>query len=206
MNGAHLQRLFTESRETWESGGWLMVPLLLLTVFIYYTALELFFRLNHHFLVRGRIHRRSDEELEQPGHPLLEKAAQLVLRNASSTGEVKRHFHEVRQSFLPVINRRIRFLAVLIPVGPLLGLLGTVTGMLSTFNGMVAGQGQRLDAVARGISEALITTQSGLIISIPALIVLSLIVQRRNTLLHGIARLERFNTKFTLLQNKQARV
>ncbi|MFT5498657.1 MAG: biopolymer transport protein ExbB, partial [Kiritimatiellia bacterium] len=127
---------------------------------------------------------------------------QLMLSEASSVEEVKRHFHDVRQTFLPLINRRIRFLAVLIPAGPLLGLLGTVTGMVSTFDGMI-GQGHRMEAVSQGVSEALITTQSGLIITIPALIILSLIIQRRNLLAHGIARLERYNTKQFLLHNKQ---
>ncbi|MFT5125616.1 MAG: biopolymer transport protein ExbB [Verrucomicrobiales bacterium] len=202
MMRERLYTLLTESLETWQSGGWLMLPLLFLTIFIYYTALELFLRLNHHFLIRGRIHQRSDRELHQPSEPLIQQAHQLMLSEASSVEEVKRHFHDVRQTFLPLINRRIRFLAVLIPAGPLLGLLGTVTGMVSTFDGMI-GQGHRMEAVSQGVSEALITTQSGLIITIPALIILSLIIQRRNLLAHGIARLERYNTKQFLLHNKQ---
>ncbi len=106
---------------------------------------------------------------------------------------MRRHFKQVRQEYLPVINRRIRFLAIIITAGPLVGLLGTVTGMLVTFSGMVGAQGTKFDNMIEGISEALITTQTGLLISIPALVVLSFIIQRRNQLERCIARLEYYN-------------
>jgi biopolymer transport protein ExbB/TolQ len=70
--------------------------------------------------------------------------------------------------------------------------------MLSTFRGMVDQIGNRFDSVVTGISEALITTQTGLVISIPAMVLLSLIIQRRNTLVHCIARLERYNVRLAL--------
>jgi len=173
-----------------------MVPLLLLTFFIYVTALDLFCRVQFHFLVRGRLHEREAGEIARD--PRLELARRLVRFDALSAPEVRRHFAEVRNEYLPPIDRRIRFLAIIITAGPLLGLLGTVTGMLSTFRGMVDQAGNRFDSVVTGISEALITTQTGLVISIPALVLLSLIVQRRNTLVHCIARLERFNTRLAL--------
>jgi biopolymer transport protein ExbB len=54
-------------------------------------------------------------------------------------------------------------------VSPLLGLLGTVTGMIRTFKAItVAGVGDPT-AMAGGIAEALITTAAGLIIAVPAL-------------------------------------
>mgnify|MGYP001066295779 CR=1 FL=1 len=183
---------------TWTSGGWLMLPLLLLTFFIYYNALELFCRVQFHFLVRSRLHARRPQDLAQDQCPNLRKARQLLIRDARSMAEVKRHFHEVRNEYIPIINRRIRFLGIIITAGPLLGLLGTVSGMFSTFQGMVQSDGNRFENVVTGISEALITTQTGLIISIPALVLLSLIIQRRNTLVHALARLERYNAQLAL--------
>jgi len=58
--------------------------------------------------------------------------------------------------------------------------------------------GNRFDSIVTGISEALITTQTGLVISIPAIVILSLIIQRRNALVLAIARLERYNTRLAL--------
>jgi biopolymer transport protein ExbB len=60
-------------------------------------------------------------------------------------------------------------LGTIAAVSPLLGLLGTVTGMIRTFKAItVAGVGDPT-AMAGGIAEALITTAAGLIIAVPAL-------------------------------------
>ncbi len=160
---------WTEAMTIWSSGGWLMAPLLALTVFIYYSGLELLLHLETHFLIRSRVHEMSDNQIAAKTRNGLKRLRPLLHESAVNVDEVKRHFGEVRAEYLPQINRRIRFLGVVIPIGPLVGLLGTVTGMLSTFAGMAGGQGSRFDNVIQGISEALITTQTGLVISIPAL-------------------------------------
>jgi len=78
----------------------------------------------------------------------------------------------------PRLERFLQVLKVLAGVAPLLGLLGTVTGMINTFNVItVHGTGDpRL--MAGGISEALITTQLGLSVAIPILIAASLLSRR----------------------------
>jgi len=187
-----------EALRIWSSGGWLMAPLLGLTVFIYYTALDLLIRLETHFLLRSGVHRMSDGEIAARSRSDQPWLRQLLVEDARDADEVKRHFVEVANEYLPEVNRRIRFLAVIITLGPLMGLLGTVTGMLSTFEGLLQGQGDRFQNVVHGISEALITTQTGLVVSIPAMVILSLIIQRRNRLRRCIARLERYNTCLVL--------
>ena len=182
----------------WASGGWLMMPLLALTVFIYYTALDLWIRLEMHLLIRSKVYRMSDYELATRLDKDRAGLRELLVEDASDVNEVKRHFVHVTNEYLPVVNRRIRFLSIIITIGPLMGLLGTVTGMLSTFQGLIHEHGNKFENVVHGISEALITTQTGLLISIPALIILSLIVQRRNGLRRAIARLERYNTCLVL--------
>ena len=52
-----------EAIEVWKSGGWLMAPLLALTVYIYYIALELLLWLNGHFLIKSRVHSWTDGEI-----------------------------------------------------------------------------------------------------------------------------------------------
>ena len=60
---------------------------------------------------------------------------------------------------------------VCVSAAPLLGLLGTVTGMLTTFAALSEGSGgdQTMSAIAGGISEALVTTMTGLVIALPGL-------------------------------------
>lgn len=184
--------------DIWISGGWLMIPLLILTVFIYATALNLFCHLQFHFLLRGRIHQRSPEELAVAQDEYIREARQLICFDTMSAEDIRRHFVEVRNEYVPYVDRRIKFLAIIITAGPLIGLLGTVTGMLSTFSGMIGALGSRFQSIVSGISEALITTQAGLIISIPAMVILSLIIHRRNALVLAISRLERYNVRLVL--------
>ena len=74
----------------------------------------------------------------------------------------------------------LKVLPILLGALPLLGLLGTITGLLSTFRGMaVSGGGlDQQTLLSSGIADALITTQLGLVMVIPGLILHSLIRYR----------------------------
>ena len=66
-------------------------------------------------------------------------------------------------------RRDLLVLAALTGVAPLLGLLGTVSGMIFTFDAVAATAGDTASRVAEGVSTALITTQFGLIIALPGI-------------------------------------
>ena len=68
------------------------------------------------------------------------------------------------------LERYLNTLGSIAAVTPLLGLLGTVTGMIRTFSALTTGGAGDPAALAGGISEALITTAAGLKVAIPALI------------------------------------
>ena len=67
------------------------------------------------------------------------------------------------------IEHHVQTIFVLAAIAPLLGLLGTVTGMISTFEAISRFGTANARAMAAGISEALITTQIGLIVAVPGL-------------------------------------
>lgn len=67
------------------------------------------------------------------------------------------------------LEGHLPLIGVLATVAPLLGLLGTVTGMIATFDVMAIFGTGNARGMACGISEALITTQTGLIVAIPGL-------------------------------------
>jgi biopolymer transport protein ExbB len=71
----------------------------------------------------------------------------------------------------PVLNKHVNTIAVIAGVAPLLGLLGTVTGMISLFDAITRFGTGDPQLMAGGISEALITTETGLAIAIPLLLV-----------------------------------
>ncbi len=82
----------------------------------------------------------------------------------------------------PFIRRSITTIAVLAAVAPLLGLLGTVTGMMSTFDSISLFGTGNPKAMAGGISVAMITTQSGLLAAIPGLFMSSFLSRRANSM------------------------
>jgi biopolymer transport protein ExbB len=85
------------------------------------------------------------------------------------------------QSFLP-------FVALCASAAPLLGLLGTVTGMINTFKLItVFGTGDA-KTLSSGISEALVTTEFGLIVAIPSLILYAYLSRRSQRLIDGMEK------------------
>ena len=71
------------------------------------------------------------------------------------------------------INRLEKFMTLLgtiASVSPILGLLGTVTGMISIFSNLLVSGTNSIGPLAGGIAEALVTTAAGLIVAIPSLI------------------------------------
>ena len=83
----------------------------------------------------------------------------------------------------PKTQRLLAFIGTTAAVSPLLGLLGTVTGMINTFKLItIFGTGDARN-LSSGISEALVTTEFGLIVAIPALILHALLSRRANGLL-----------------------
>jgi biopolymer transport protein ExbB len=92
----------------------------------------------------------------------------------------------ITERLAPVRRDLVRFrvlVASLVIAAPLAGLLGTVTGMIETFDGL--GQGALFAAsggVAGGISQALLTTQMGLVVAVPGVIVGRLLDRRQRGL------------------------
>ena len=83
----------------------------------------------------------------------------------------------------PKVMRLLPFISVTAAVAPLLGLLGTVTGMINTFNRIkIFGTGDA-KSLSGGISEALITTEFGLIVAIPSLLLFALLSREAKSFL-----------------------
>ncbi len=88
----------------------------------------------------------------------------------------------------PKLERFLPFIAVTAATAPLLGLLGTVTGMINTFKLItIFGTGDARQ-LSSGISEALITTEFGLIIAIPTLIIHALLSRMSKSVLGSMER------------------
>ncbi|MEX0322180.1 MAG: MotA/TolQ/ExbB proton channel family protein [Puniceicoccaceae bacterium] len=89
----------------------------------------------------------------------------------------------------PRLERLLPFIAVTAATAPLMGLLGTVTGMINTFKLItVFGTGDAKQ-LSSGISEALVTTEFGLIVAIPSLIMHALLNRRAQGVMANMERM-----------------
>jgi len=99
--------------------------------------------------------------------------------------QTTRQFAAFELDRLAWVERRLPFIGVLAGAAPLAGLLGTVSGMLVTFSGLAASSAASpVDKISVGISEALITTQAGLLLAIPAAFLLALL-RKQTEATHG---------------------
>ena len=176
---------------TWESGGVVMFPLILVAFLIYSVAVHLLLSLTR------RSFRNLDDEtlikwVEDPKKSEGEvgRIIRFTQDGVFELSDIYSRFSEVFASCLPFFERRLVYLNTLIATAPLLGLLGTVMGMLITFKGLSIGGGKLLDVVASGISEALITTEMGLLIAVPGYFLAYLIKRRKDEYETFLVRLE----------------
>jgi biopolymer transport protein ExbB len=84
---------------------------------------------------------------------------------------------------LPKIRRGLTTLALLAAIAPLLGLLGTVTGIIETFQSITLFGTGDPRVMSGGISQALVTTVMGLLVAIPVLLFHSFLSSKSNTLI-----------------------
>lgn len=105
---------------------------------------------------------------------LLPKQAEAMLAHWNSRSNklswASRHIRTAMISRLNAgMNNNLQVLRVLVPMSPLLGLVGTVIGMLSVFDSMAALGSADARSMATGVSEAMVCTLTGLAVSISGL-------------------------------------
>ncbi len=166
---------------------WVMlIPLLISSIILLAVFIErmVFFRgmgANYPDLIfRTREHRddrsRLSSILGDNNDPVTDLIRRVVLEMNGEAGEqiIRREAEKsVRR-----IEKYAGIVSTIATIAPMLGLLGTVTGMMKSFSGLSTSGPAAHDILARGITEALVTTALGLIIAIPALMFYNYLVSR----------------------------
>jgi biopolymer transport protein ExbB len=185
-------RLFVDAWETWVAGGWAMIPIFFAAAVMFGVGMSVWMRL----VAKGfgavpekvwRLWITHPDHREGRIGELIDEAA-----DAPSVEAAVAVFAGVRKAELAPFARDLKVMKVCVAVGPLLGLLGTVTGMLATFGALATGSGgdQTMAAIAKGISEALITTETGLVVALPGMFVHYQLSRKRDRYEAFLAHLE----------------
>ena len=169
-------------KEWFKAGGIVMYPLLLVAIFGLLMAVERYIV----FKRKGRIRKKFINSLHKAiSKRYFSEARELCLTQKTSLGRVllaiveqaensraaaEKALHEALMREQPLLEKRMGLIAAMGTVAPLLGLLGTVTGMITLFNVITEVGTNDARILAGGISEALITTETGLIVAIPILL------------------------------------
>jgi len=186
MNAALEQML-----HTWTNGGWVMAALVIVGFITYSAAARLLMLLRHRGLTRV-----TDADLRQwVGDPAnapiqFRELIRYTQDEVQSLKDIEGRFREVESARIPEVDRRLAFVRVMVISAPLFGLLGTVLGMLLTFRAIGVGGSSTSDIIAKGISEALVATQTGMMVAIPGLVLAYVAKRWRNEYVAFLARLE----------------
>ncbi len=168
----------------WElvrAGGWLMLPILLCSVIALAIIAERLWALRRGRVIPGQLVARvwqwaNSNELD--AHHLSALRAGSPLGRILAAGLVNRHhdreimkesIEETGRQVVLELERYLNALGTIAAITPLLGLLGTVIGMIKVFAAITTHGVGDPGVLAGGISEALITTATGLSVAIPAL-------------------------------------
>ena len=167
----------------WElvkAGGWLMLPLVLCSIFTVAITLERFIRLKKSLILPKNLLLNSTQNIET----VIQKLQQEQALKNSTLGRIfaagfqsKQHNEQFARAQMEstasqeigYLEKNINFLGTLSAVAPLLGLLGTVLGIIESFFVIDLGNNSNPTMMIPGISKALITTAAGMFIAIPAL-------------------------------------
>jgi len=168
-------------------GGWAMIPLGLCSIFMFFLILycwketvrskfipdALLAQVSNLLTDRRAVEAQqalagSDSVLARALAPALAKARPE--RPDANRGKVETLLVENLESEENAVSQWVNYLNVVAAVSPMIGLLGTVSGMISAFQTIASGGMGRPELLAGDIGEALITTATGLVIGIPAMI------------------------------------
>jgi biopolymer transport protein ExbB len=163
--------LWGKAETIWVAGGFAMTPIGVVTLVMFALGVHVWLRLREKGFEsvpekRWRTWIHDNKARKGPIGSLIDAVS--IARDTSDLDDV---FNKVQAAEVKPFERDLKVMKVCVGLAPLLGLFGTVTGMLATFNALAEGSGgdQTMAMIAKGISEALITTEAGLVVALPGL-------------------------------------
>jgi len=177
-----------------QAGGWVMPPLVLATLVLWFAIGYRFAALKRGSErdVRNLVRRYDDKGKIPKGEGVLLSALRkgLDLRERL-LDDLRPYLDDAFFEEQKEIRRFSRLIMSIVTAAPLLGLLGTVIGMIETFDSLGdMSLFSQSGGIAGGISQALITTQMGLAVAIPGLIVNGVLDRRQKNIEIELAQLK----------------
>jgi biopolymer transport protein ExbB len=193
-------------------GGWIMIPLLVLSIIAVYIFVERYFAIrraaktDENFMnrIKDYIHDGKIESAlalchstDSPIARMIEKGVQRIGRPLN---DINTAIENVGRLEVFKLERGLPALATAAGGAPMIGFLGTVTGMIRAFYDMsMAGNNIDIEILSSGIYEAMVTTVAGLSVGIIAYFGYNILVANIEKIVNG---LEAYTTEFMDLLNE----
>ncbi|MBR3939661.1 MAG: MotA/TolQ/ExbB proton channel family protein [Bacteroidales bacterium] len=175
-------------------GGWVMLVLLALLILAVYISVERYLALSNalkddssQFMnnIRNYIHKGDIEGARALSKSTDSPIARMIDKGLSRLGrplnDIQTAIENVGKLEVANLEKRISLVATVSSLGPMLGFLGTVTGMVTAFFDMAnAGNNIDIQVLSSGIYEAMVTTVAGLIVGIIGYFLYNVLVTRIN--------------------------
>ena len=181
--------------EIFEKGGFLMYPIFICSLVAVTIFFERMFYLksvktkSNRFVLRVKnLVKKGSIELaisacRKSPTPISKIMLAGLVKFGQGRDEMKEAIEDSANQEIPVLERNLSTLSTIGNITPLLGLLGTVFGMVKAFNVIAVMGVGKPEALAGGISEALLTTAFGLSIAIPTIVVYNYLSHRVDKLI-----------------------
>jgi biopolymer transport protein ExbD len=171
-------------------GGWVLFPIFAVSVVVWHIASGKLVRFAQLKKASRRAHTQLTAEspgaLQRTGYPAFDVFVNRLLRPGITAGQAQRAFDELLVEITPRLDRGFSTITACIVMAPLLGLLGTISGM----NQMFAIIGEfgfgNPTIMANGISMALQATLTGLAVAVASLLFLDYLNTARQKLVAGL--------------------
>lgn len=203
------QELWNQALAIWISGGWAMIAIAIIAMIMFGLGMRIWLKLSGKGVsVREKTWRHWIDHPEKRRGPVGELLD--FVTGGATIEDTAAFFEEVQATEIAPFARDLRVMKICVSAAPLLGLLGTVTGMLATFSALANGSGgeKTMGMVAGGISEALVTTETGLVIALPGLFFQYQLVRKFERYKAFLAHLETVCTQkqYKKLQEKNTKI
>jgi biopolymer transport protein ExbB len=193
-------------------GGWVMLPIALISIVAVYIFVERYFAINNaskidtNFMnrIKDYIHDGKLESAQALCHSTTNPLAKMIEKGISRIGrplnDVSAAIENIGKLEIHKLERGLALLATCSGAAPMLGFLGTVIGMVQSFYN-IARSGSNIDVaiLSDGIYTALITTVFGLIVGIISYVAYNILISRVEMV---IFKLEGNTTEFMDLLNE----
>lgn len=191
INSPEAEEIKLSLWELAKEGGWIMLVLAILSVIAIYIFVERFITINRaskkddefmnsirNYMIEGKLD-EARQLCKQKGNPISRMIEKGISRIGKPLNDIQTAIENVGNLEVSKLEKGVALIGMISGAAPMLGFLGTVTGMIRAFYDMsMAGNNIDIELLSAGIYEAMVTTVGGLIVGIIAFILYNILVSK----------------------------